>query len=342
MLLSPNGNDFYRPSYSFEISEVTQVGEARRFAQSLCMDLEMDETCQARVSIIVNELGNNLVSYGKNGRLTFRKCWQQNLLGIEILSMDTGAGLIEEVAMEDGFSSGTTPGTGLGAVKRQADEFDIYSELGKGTVVMGRVYVHRPSSSRTNLMTVGAVTHPIKGEVFCGDAWCLRETSQGFIVIFSDGLGHGILAQEAALKSVEMIYEFLPETLERLLKDMHENLRGTRGAAVFIAELVGDNLTFVGAGNIRTVLHGPDSQKTLISQNGTVGVRISTTRIMNQAWSDGSLLILHSDGIKSRWDLSLHPGLFRKHPSIIAGLIMRDYARDNDDAAVVVIRRQHD
>ena len=40
--------------------------------------------------------------------------------------------------LTDGYSTAGTPGTGLGAVRRLANEFDIYSAPGEGTIVMAR------------------------------------------------------------------------------------------------------------------------------------------------------------------------------------------------------------
>ena len=55
-------------------------------------------------------------------------------------------------------------------------------------------------------------------------------------------------------------------------------------------------------------------------------------------WEPGALLILHSDGVGTRWDLAAYPGLARKHCSLIAGVLWRDMARGRDDATVFVAR----
>jgi hypothetical protein len=50
------------------------------------------------------------------------------------------------------------------------------------------------------------------------------------------------------------------------------------------------------------------------------------------------LIILHSDGIASRWDIAAYPGLAVQHPSLIAGVLLRDHRRGRDDAAAVAMR----
>ena len=50
------------------------------------------------------------------------------------------------------------------------------------------------------------------------------------------------------------------------------------------------------------------------------------------------MLVLHSDGLQSRWDLSTYPGLLARHPAVIGGALLRDFRRQRDDASVVVIK----
>ena len=55
-------------------------------------------------------------------------------------------------------------------------------------------------------------------------------------------------------------------------------------------------------------------------------------------WPVGALLVAHSDGLTTRWNLAQYPGLFRQDPALVAGLLYRDHARRRDDASVVVCR----
>jgi hypothetical protein len=47
---------------------------------------------------------------------------------------------------------------------------------------------------------------------------------------------------------------------------------------------------------------------------------------------------MHSDGLATRWDLRKYPGIWNKHPSIIAALLHRDFGRGRDDVTVFVAR----
>jgi len=45
-----------------------------------------------------------------------------------------------------------------------------------------------------------------------------------------------------------------------------------------------------------------------------------------------------SDGLSAIWDLESYPGLLEQSPQLLAGVLMRDYGRDTDDATVLVAR----
>jgi hypothetical protein len=57
-------------------------------------------------------------------------------------------------------------------------------------------------------------------------------------------------------------------------------------------------------------------------------------------WPRGALLVMHSDGLGTQWDLGTYPGLTSRHPALIAAVLYRDYDRARDDVSVVVIRNR--
>jgi hypothetical protein len=48
---------------------------------------------------------------------------------------------------------------------------------------------------------------------------------------------------------------------------------------------------------------------------------------------------MHSDGLNTHWDIDRYPGLFQRHPSLVASVLFRDFRRGRDDATVVVARQ---
>jgi hypothetical protein len=121
---------------------------------------------------------------------------------------------------------------------------------------------------------------------------------------------------------------------------MHDSLRSTRGAAVAIAEvnLRQQEVRFASVGNIAGSIVMTDKTQHLMSYNGIVGHQIRKLRTLTYPWSDNAVLVLHSDGLMTRWDLQAYPGLAKRHPSLIAGVLYRDFDRGWDDVTVVVAR----
>ena len=122
-----------------------------------------------------------------------------------------------------------------------------------------------------------------------------------------------------------------------ILERAHPLMRGTRGAAVSIAEINArtGTITYAGAGNISGRLISGIEDRSLMSQHGTLGVQIRRLQDIGYPWPDHSLVVLHSDGLTAQWDPGTYPGLLQRHPAVIAGVIYRDFFRPRDDATIV-------
>ena len=70
--------------------------------------------------------------------------------------------------------------------------------------------------------------------------------------------------------------------------------------------------------------------------SGTPGHNISTLQEFAYPWKAGSTLLMHSDGLGTRWNLNDYPGLLSRHPSLVAGVLFRDFKRRRDDATILV------
>jgi anti-sigma regulatory factor (Ser/Thr protein kinase) len=130
------------PHIDIPVAEPSQVGEARRAASRLASDQGLDETVVGRVAIIVTELGNNLWRHATQGRLLIGCRKTDAGCQLEVISIDSGPGMSDVArCLRDGYSTGGTPGTGLGAVQRLSTDFSAFSSPGKGTVILSRTWV---------------------------------------------------------------------------------------------------------------------------------------------------------------------------------------------------------
>jgi hypothetical protein len=180
----------------------------------------------------------------------------------------------------------------------------------------------------------------MSGEEVCGDAWAVLPQAGRSLIVMADGRGHGPCAAEVAQAAVRIVHLYPNECPAALLEHIHGALRGTRGAAVAVAEvhLERQDVTFVGIGNMGGHLIYADKSQVLLSQNGIVGHQMRTVRPLIYPWSDTALLLMYSDGLLSRWSLQPYPGLCQRHPSVIAGVLYRDYWRGRDDVSVVAAK----
>jgi anti-sigma regulatory factor (Ser/Thr protein kinase) len=300
----------------------------------------LDENAAGQAAIIVTELANNLQKHAQEGSLVLRRI-NAGEPGIAILAVDKGPGMTDvEKCLRDGYSTIGTPGTGLGSIARLADRWDIYSIVGIGTVLMAQVGGR--DKSNASRLDVGAVTLPMKGEVECGDNWAHTWNAARERVMVADGLGHGEHAWEAAKEAATIFCEKEGHPLPDVMQAIHNGLKKTRGAAVALAEMDAERriVQYVGVGNIAaTILHAATT-RSLVSQNGTVGHEARKIQEFQYPWPEGATLVMNSDGILTKWELSKYPGLVVRHPALIAGVIWRDFTRGRDDTLVIAARER--
>lgn len=324
------------------VSESSQIGEARRAAVRIAELAGFGENEQGKIAIVATEVATNLVRHARDGHLLIQVIPRSSGKALEIVAIDAGPGMANvERCLQDGYSTGGTNGTGLGAIKRLSSEFDIHSIPDRGTALLSRIFSDTaPVASRPNFI-IGAASFPVAGEIVCGDGWASSETENELRLMVADGLGHGPLAQ-AASNAAEQVFRSQPNAADpkSLVEASHRALSGTRGAALAVAQLdlQSRRLKYAGVGNIAGSLVTSTGTQGLVSHNGIVGVKMQKVQQFEHPIEGTGLLIMHSDGLKSRWDLMDHPGLTTRHPAIIASVLYRDYRRERDDVTVVVIR----
>src|SRR5687768_9502224 len=229
-----------RDPVSVAVLETSQVGEARRSAAVLAQRMGFDETARGEVAIAVTELATNLVRHAKSGEIVLRSLPPISGGGLEVLALDRGPGISNLAdALRDGFTTGSTPGTGLGAVKRLSATFEVYSTAQHGTALAAQFRVADPHPVEVLAsLDVGWVCLPMRGEEACGDACWVEELEGGrTVILVADGLGHGLQAAEASRQAVRLFKENATLDGPRLLEVLHAGLRGTRGAAVAVADV---------------------------------------------------------------------------------------------------------
>ena len=326
-------------STAITVSEGSQAGHARRTAAALAARLGFNEEEQGKVALVASEAAKNLVAHAREGQLLLRALYSGAHVGVEVLALDKGPGMADvDRCMQDGYTTTGTGGSGLGAMRRIATLFDIHSVPGVGTGVLAQLWSGKPPPPEP--LEVGVVCVPMHGEEVCGDSWAVDFKDGRAFFLVADGLGHGPDAARASRLAVASFLEQgAQQGLVELLRGLHQELRSTRGAAVSVAELTGPQMLYAGVGNIAAAVLSPEGTiQRMVSMNGTLGHQASRMQQFTYGWSPGSLLLMYSDGMGTQWRLDAYPGLLARHPSLVAGVLYRDYSRGRDDVTVLVAR----
>ena len=327
-------------SVSMMVEDPSHASAARHAAQRFAHRLGFDETRTGRAAIAVTEAVTNMVKHGGGGTLVMRGLASGETVGFEVLAIDSGPGMADFAASSrDGISTTGTAGTGLGAMRRQADELDVRTAKGAGTIVR-MLFWREPQPQPAGEYQVGAVVIPKTGETACGDAWGMVANGRGASLVVADGLGHGPDAAIASGSAVDVLLRNPELSALRVLELTHARLRPTRGAAVAVMrhDAVAGEISFAGVGNISACVIAGESRRAMVSHNGIVGHNAHKLEEYRYPWPPGSLLVVHSDGLETRWDINAFPGLARRHPALIAATLYREHSRKRDDIAVVVVR----
>ena len=214
-------------------------------------------------------------------------------------------------------------------------------------------------------LEIGMAMAPMAGQVTMADRHVVLTRADSMLVAVIDGIGHGELAEFAAVEATRTMTEAPPESLESLVARCHDRLRTTRGAVMSLASLDPERglLTWLGVGNVAGVvfryrgtshLRGAGlsreqrvgaGQETaedqhdeyLVLRNGVVGDRLPTLFPRQLQLRHGDTLVFATDGVASEFD---QEDDFHDTPQHLAERLLKRYAKGTDDALVLVIRYQ--
>ncbi len=124
------------------VSSEIDIVTARQKGRELAARLGFSNSDMTLIATAISEVVRNIVEYAKRGELCLDIVQQGNKRGIVVIASDKGPGIPNiKLAMQDGYSTGHSLGLGLPGAKRLMDEFEIVSEVGKGTKVTMKKWV---------------------------------------------------------------------------------------------------------------------------------------------------------------------------------------------------------
>lgn len=124
------------PEDRIHIETEADIINARQKGREMAGGLGFSRTDLTMIATAISELARNIVEYARAGDIAFKLVTRNTNKGVAIIAHDDGPGISDvDQAMRDGYSTGGGLGLGLPGVRRLMDDFEIASELGKGTTV---------------------------------------------------------------------------------------------------------------------------------------------------------------------------------------------------------------
>lgn len=327
-----------------EVSSSADIAVACRETKAVAKTVGFDDKTGDEVALTASELASNLVKHAGRGRLTLTPLKETGRAGIQIESLDDGPGIADvNQAITDGFSTVGSLGYGLGAVNRLMDELSITSPYGgaRGTrIVCKRWRALKAPGVAACPLEFGVATraHPL--QAVNGDAFILEKGSERALVGVVDGLGHGKLACQAAQAASLYVKSHHDQPLDSIFCGADRACRGTNGVVMALARFdwARGRLTFASLGNVECRVFGSAKPLNFVVRRGVVGLGGPGPAITEHEWGPGKVMVLHSDGVQSRWRWEDFLHLHALPANALAEQLLHRLARDDDDATVVVVK----
>jgi anti-sigma regulatory factor (Ser/Thr protein kinase) len=325
-----------QPIEIIDLGSVSLVRErVRNEANGQGLSTETTET----LALLGTELATNLIVHAKHGVIHVRRIARQAVRGIEISAADGGPGIADpKRALLGGSSTSGGLGNGIAACGRLADELDFDVRLGEGTEIRVRKFA-RPVAYRSE---VGIFGRALPGERVSGDDAMFARSGDTLVCAVVDGLGHGPDAHTAARTATSALRARDTLPVLELVELVGRGLANTRGVSLAVTRIDRETsmLEHTGVGDVQTHAYRARWSERFVSSTGVLDARSVTRRLtLNRAVLErGSVLVLFTDGMKSKLTLEEDLELLREHPIVIAQSVVERFARAEDDALVLVAR----
>jgi anti-sigma regulatory factor (Ser/Thr protein kinase) len=342
---------------TFQIVSITGLYGAVAMTRNLPFMADLSEQDKVLIATVVSELGTNILKYAGKGTIQVYRTLDHGHDAIQVSAVDRGKGIADvEQAMTDHFSTSGTLGMGLPAVNRMMTTMAIQTIEGEGTRIVaskwldaeplkGRLPVHEglnadPPGPNLEHFDVGVSIRPMVGERVSGDISILVNHPDGLLAGLIDVSGHGSDAHALACRMQHTIVRHGGAGIAEILEKVHQDYRGSRGAAIGLALLdaASQKLHFCGVGNINIWLLGHERWRG-VSRDGIIGQRMRSAFVQEVDLHPGDMVMLSSDGISEStsqhlWNL-YRPGMKAQD---FSDLILRDAGKKHDDASCLIVR----
>lgn len=324
--------------------------------QATARRLGFNDMQRQDIVLVAAEMVSNQIKYaGGRGML---QIWQQPGPVLDILALDFGPGISNLAqAQQDGFSSNKTLGKGLGSINSLSFESGIYT-VPEALAARGQLPWHgcafwsrfnpthkkhpaldagRARNTRAQIKT-GLFTRALSDDRYNGDRIYMEQVGSSLRCLHLDGLGHGVLAQEATDGLADLL--FLDKDISQILRLIDQQLKTTRGAVAMLSDIdvVTMQAQILGVGDMSAYTYIDDQLQTMTFAPGILGKEHKTPRMMPIALKKPSTVITVSDGMRRGWNVNSFPALLNQHPQLVAYMLGNIMGRASDDQSLCVVR----
>ncbi len=316
------------------------ISAVRERVRQLGGELGFTQDATESAATAASELARNQLVHARGGRFAVRPVERRGVRGLELVAADRGPGLAEPTRALDGaVSTSSGLGSGVAGVRRFMDELDFDIRLTEGTCIWARKF----AGSVPYRSEVGILGRPCEGERESGDDAAFVRRDDGLVIGVVDGLGHGILARDAAAPAMSVLRSLAALDPGAIIHAADGALLGARGAVMAVAHVdrILGHVEHAGVGDIRTHIYQPRECRRFSQIAGVLGAMDQRGRkyvVERVPTRDHDVIVMFTDGLVTRVDISDELQLQRLHPIVIAAHLLDRFGRSNDDALVLVTR----
>jgi anti-sigma regulatory factor (Ser/Thr protein kinase) len=323
------------------IYDEASVSSARQKVRETGRSLNLTNELIETAALIASELGHNQRLHSKQGYIAVRPVERLGLKGLELIAADIGPGIKQpSQAIKGRAPTPESLGAGLGAVCRLADEVEFDNRTAEGLCVVARKFQTRPTALCGEIAIMGK---PFPGEIVSGDDGGFIQSESQFLAAVADGLGHGPEAREASNRAINVTMNRRNLSPDEIVTTLNQELADTRGCAMSVVRFSKQDRSIecASAGDVHAHLYNRKDAYFFASTPFIVGDRKipqRKVRIEKTIAEPGSILVVFTDGLKSRTSLKGQLDVLRRPAIEIAQHLLENDSRPDDDALVLVAR----
>lgn len=314
------------PAHYFSIVQQTDVFNSQDAAKQLAKAIGFSEQQQKDIVHIINQLGMNLIKHKIPVSITLKSIDKLDHTGMMIdAQIDSMNCLSNDV---------------LVAIKPLTDELDIHAIPHHNTQIICKKWLSsKPQSVLNCPLDIGIVTHPKPGQEVNGDSFVIQHGHKSTLVSVIDGVGHGAMAHHAAETARSYIKHHSDQSLTGIMRGVNQVCMPTTGVVMALAHFDWQTakLKFASIGNIEAKAFSPNKINLPIKR-GIVGRNAPQPILTEVPWTLGMMLVLHSDGLTSRWHWGEFEHLKHHSAQLLANQMYQKLHKAQDDATLLLVK----